>query len=164
MCVCFREDESARMSNARIQRPREKKGSSSAALLWAKCERDIQSFVQQCSLARPNKQDRGSGPHKDHFVSPLVPQVQQQTQSSRQRKWKVKKELRVEQNEKGGGFHRMSTLEEHVQYTGPSDRHIQNTVRLNEYHNSHQLKKKHWLFPTFVKEEHGKMTPIQLNL
>lgn len=26
VCVCFREDESARMSNARMQRPREKKG------------------------------------------------------------------------------------------------------------------------------------------
>lgn len=36
----------------------------------------------------------------------------------------------------------MSTLEKHDQYTGPSERHIQNTVRLNEYHNSHQLEKK----------------------
>lgn len=39
-----------------------------------KCEDDIQPGSES-SLARPNKHERGSGQHKEHSVSALVPQL-----------------------------------------------------------------------------------------
>ena len=62
--VCFCECESASLSNGCTQRP---------YINMRKCE-----HIQQCgsgSLVRPNKQGHGSGLHKDHFVSALVPQT-----------------------------------------------------------------------------------------
>lgn len=88
--VCFCECESASLSNACMQRPYINNGKY--------------EHIHKCSsgsLVRPNKQGHGSGPHKDHFVSALVPQTWLPTEVQGNGNERLEKELRVQQN--GGG-------------------------------------------------------------
>lgn len=76
--------------NAHMQAETMRKTGCLININMRKCEDDIQPGSES-SLARPNKHERGSGQHKEHSVSALVPQLWLPTRVQGNGKEKLKK-------------------------------------------------------------------------
>jgi len=59
--------------------------------------------IQQCSLAKPNKQVHASGSHKDHFVSHSLPQVSSKHRVQGNGNERLEKSCKCSRKKKGDG-------------------------------------------------------------